>query len=442
MVPTSAVVTALRTEHHALDLVRITGLPSGTLYPTLVRLERTGLVRARWHAGRRVYRAGDSAQPEPSERPSWLPAILIATVLAWMTLHRDAAARMPDFQVYLGAVDGLRHGASLYDFARDNAPFTYPPFAGVLFWPLTWPPTLAVQTAWTVATIATVLWLARKTGAKALILMLSAPIASDLRYGQVSLFLAALVALDVLRPSRAQGVLVGVAAAIKLTPLIFIPMLWVTGRRRAAVFAAGTFAVCGAIGAAVLPGDSWRFWTTEMFHVSRLGNITSVGNQSLNGALMRLDAPMRPALALAAGGVVAILALRRAARAASPLEALIVVGAASVVLSPVSWTHHQVWLVLAVLLPIPRLGKVAVAAIMLLPVTALDDPLWSNARLILAMLVAAALPTTQRTRSCASPHRIRWQPAQDREGPALRAHSRTGRGQGRRDREHDRLIVD
>jgi alpha-1,2-mannosyltransferase len=402
MVPASAVVTALRaaptTEHHALDLLRTTGLSSGTLYPTLIRLERTGLVQAHWHAGRRVYRAGDSPQPATRERTTWLPAILIATVLAWTTLHRAAAARMPDFQVYLGAVDGLRHDASLYDFARDNAPFTYPPFAGILFWPLTWPPTLAVQIAWTVATIATVLWLARKTGAKALILMLSAPIASDLRYGQISLFLAALVALDVLRPSRAQGVLIGLAAAIKLTPLIFIPMLWVTGRRRAAVIAAGTFGVCGAIGAAVLPGDSWRFWTTEMFHVSRLGNITSVGNQSLNGALMRLDTPMRSAVALVIGGVIAILALRRAARAASPLEALIVVGAASIVLSPVSWTHHQVWLVLAVLLPIPKLGKAAVAAIMLLPLTALGGPLWSNARLILAVLVAVAMPVTARTR--------------------------------------------
>jgi alpha-1,2-mannosyltransferase len=428
------------TQRHGLDLMEATGLPSGTLYPTLIRLERAGVVQAHWQAGRRVYSPDQSAQhtnhqqvdrpinsadhnahqqagrhnnsadhnaDHPDLKTNGLPAILVAAVLAWATLIRDPAARMPDFQVYLGAVDGLRHGASLYDFARDNAPFTYPPFAGVLFRPLTWPPTIAVQVAWTVATIATVLWLARKTGAKALILMLSAPIASDLRYGQVSLFLAAIVVLDVLRPSRAHGVLVGLAAAVKLTPLIFIPMLWATGRRRAAVIAAGTFAGCGAIGAAVLPSDSWRFWTTEMFHVSRLGAITSVGNQSLNGALMRLDVPMRAAIALVLGGVIAVLALRRAARATSPLEALIVVGSASIVLSPVSWTHHQVWLVLAVLLPMPTLGRIAVAAIMLLPVTALAGPLWSNARLILAVLVAVALPVRRRAAARAEPP-VRW----------------------------------
>jgi alpha-1,2-mannosyltransferase len=394
MVTANAVETALRdTELHGLDLIRATGLRSGTLYPTLIRLERAGAVTARWQDGRRRYRA-ETPIPDSQPRRGIGAAILVAVVLAWTTLNRDPTVRMPDFQVYIGAVDGLQHGASLYDFVRDNAPFTYPPFAGLMFWPLTWPPNLAVEIVWTVATIAAVLWLARATGAKALILMLSAPIASDLRYGQVSLFLAAIVALDVLRPSRAQGVLIGVAAAIKLTPLIFIPMLWVTGRRKAAVTATGTFAACAALAAVALPEDSWRFWTGEMFHVSRLGNITSVGNQSLNGALMRLDAPVRSVIVLVVGGLVAVLALRRAARAASPLEALIVVGAASIVLSPVSWTHHQVWLALAVLLPMPAIGRVAIAVVMLLPVTALDGPLWSNARLILALLVAVALPVT------------------------------------------------
>jgi alpha-1,2-mannosyltransferase len=390
---------------HGLDLLRDTGLPSGTLYPTLIRLHRAGAIEADWHAGRRTYRArdkaGDQTGPVEPTRPqtaiAWLPAILVAVVTVYTTLDRNPTARLPDLHVYLGAVDGLRHGASLYDFTRDDAPFTYPPFAGLLFWPLTWAPTHALEIGWTLATAATVIWLARTVTATenrpllALVLMLSAPVASDLRYGQVSLFLAAMVTIDVLHPSRAQGVLIGLAAAIKLTPLIFIPMLWVTGRRAAAVTATATFAASALLAAVLLPGDSWRFWTTEMFHVGRLGNITSVGNQSLNAALMRLDAPFRSAIVLIVGGLIAALALRRAARLEAR-DALIVVGAAGIVLSPVSWTHHQIWLVLAVLLPVSRWGKACLAAIMVLPITALDGPLWSSARLILAALVATAIP--------------------------------------------------
>ena len=168
----------------------------------------------------------------------------------------------------------------------------------MLFAPLTWLPLLPVQILWTLATVATVAGLALlvrrdRSGPLALALFLSAPVSSDLRYGQVSLFLAGFIAVDVLALRRTPwfGSLIGIAAAIKLTPLIFIPMLWLAGRRRAAVTAAATFAGCAVIAAIVLPGDSWRFWTTEVFQVSRLGHITSAGNQSLNGLLLRSEVP-------------------------------------------------------------------------------------------------------------------------------------------------------
>jgi alpha-1,2-mannosyltransferase len=427
---------------------------------------------------------------ERTKRDDWLPAALVAVVTGYAALTRPAAIRLSDLGVYVGAVDGLRHGASLYDFiSAGNAPFTYPPFAGLLFWPLTAAPTLLLQVGWTLATLATVCWLARlmarsstpspspsppaslspslspspflpspflpspflpspflpppflapslsrsafslapvvmSASALGLALMLSAPISSDLRYGQVSAFLVALVAADVLvlRGSRFQGVLVGVAAAIKLTPLIFIPMLWCAGRRRAAATATATFAACGLAAAVVLPGDSWRFWTVEVSRVSRLGYITSAGNQSLNGALLRFDLPasLRTAIVLVIGGGIAAIALRRAARLGRHgdwVPALVVTGAASIVLSPVSWTHHQIWLVLAVLLPVgtgasQRARGVWIAVVlvvMVLPVTALGPPLWSNARLLLAIVIAALLPLRtarpSRSRSGASTHHL------------------------------------
>lgn len=377
----------------------------------------------------------------------WIAVAVTGVISAGAALGRPAQARLTDLSVYLGAVGGLAEGSSLYDFTRGAAPFTYPPFAALMFTPLTWAPVPVVQVTWTLASLATVAALASlvigslprnpepagrrppaptrratataalnglwtgpaMTAVAALALTVSAPISSDIKYGQVSLFLAALVLADLLLLRRTgwNGVLIGIAAAVKLTPLIFVPLLWFCGRKRAAVTAAMTFAGCAMIGALALPGDSWRFWTDEISQVSRLGYITGVGNQSLNGALMRLEVPdhARSVLVLAIGGGIAAAGLVRGVRLAREnhwLGAGVVVGAASVVLSPVSWTHHQVWLVLAALLPVAgpgwvRLGWPAtVLAVMILPVTALE-PL-SESRLLLAIAVAALIPLHDGTR--------------------------------------------
>jgi alpha-1,2-mannosyltransferase len=339
------------------------------------------------------------------KRETWLPATLVAIVTAYAMLFRPAQTRLTDLSVYLGAVTGLRDGTSLYDFIRGDAPFTYPPFAGLLFLPLTIPPVIVVQAGWTQATLAAVVAIARMATRTdvplvALLLVLSAPVVSDLRFGQVSLFLAAMILCDaVRRPGRTQGVLIGIAAAVKLTPLIFIPMLWCGGRRRAAVPAAATFLACGAAAAVVLPADSWRFWTTEIRDVDRIGAIASVGNQSLNGALLRTEipSPVRSAAVLLLGGLIVLLALRRAARADNWFSATVVVGAASIVFSPVSWTHHQVWLALAVLLPIRPAYRWGAGTVMVLPATAVV----ADARLVLAVAVAAVLPLNQRPVSSA-----------------------------------------
>jgi alpha-1,2-mannosyltransferase len=407
--------------------------------------------------------------PHPTRRSclAWTPAAAIALAAGFIALRRPEELRLTDLQVYVGAVTSLRDGGELYDYLRNgNAPFTYPPFAALVMLPLAWFPAWLLHLAWTAGTALAAATLAilftRRTAARtrnrqtaahtgnrqtaahtgnrptaahtgnrrtaahtgnrrvaggapapllALALMLSAPVSSTFKYGQVSLLLAVLVTADVLalRHSRYQGVLTGLAAAIKLTPLIFIPMLWLTGRRRAAGVAAATFAACGALAAASLPHESWRYWGAEFHDVSRLGFITSVGNQSLNGALMRLDVPRHELLATLLAGAVAALALRHIAnqlktrRVTDPRAALVATGAAAVVLSPVSWTHHQVWLVLAAFLPLAPALRAAVLAIMLLPVTAL--PWWplQESRLLLAVTLALLLPSlTARPRDAAS----------------------------------------
>jgi alpha-1,2-mannosyltransferase len=416
-----------RTGRHGLDLARDAGLSSGALYPALVRLERAGLVGSERGAGgrRRYLLTADGVtaidvEPRPAAPATawwWLLAAL-AAVQSCAALLRPADDRLADLAVYVGAVAGLRHGASLYDYAdAAGAPFTYPPFAGLLLAPLASAATVPLRLGWTAATLVAVLvtsvlvaraaaepWRGRSLAISA-VLLLSAPVVSNLRFGQVSYFLAALVLVDVLvlRRYRWHGVLIGLAAAVKLTPLIFIPMLWLAGRRRPATVAAATFTACALLAWAVLPADSWRFWGTELWRVNRLGPITSVGNQSVNGALLRLgvDGAARSVLVLAVAGSVAALALWRAGRLGRSgdwLSATVVVGAGGVVLSPVSWTHHQIWLVLAALLPVRggawarRAWIAGVVAVMLLPVTALGPPLWSNARVLAAIAIAALVP--------------------------------------------------
>jgi alpha-1,2-mannosyltransferase len=354
----------------------------------------------------------------------WFAAAAVAIAQSMAALRRPADDRLADLHVYRESVRLLVNGGSLYDFAAPGtgAPFTYPPFAGLVFSPLSLVPEAPLRIAWTIGTLAVVVLVAALVGRRgdvtapwgalaaplvALVLFLSAAVSSNLRFGQVSVVLVALVLVDALRvvPHRYAGIATGVAAAVKLTPLIFIPYWWIAGRRRTAVTAAATFAGCTALAWAVLPGESTRFWLTAIWHLNRVGHITTGGNQSLNGALLRWELPeaARAALVGSIGLAVVALAMWRAVRAHRndrPLAAVVIVGAAGLVVSPVSWTHHQVWLVLAALLAVsPRrwlslLWAGTVAVVMIAPVTsvAAGVPIIEDARLLLAIAVACAVP--------------------------------------------------
>lgn len=381
--------------------------------------------------------------PQPTARSAapavWALAALVAAAQTWAAFHRPLYDRLADLHVYVGSVALLHDGGSLYDFAAasNGAPFTYPPFAGLLFAPLPLVSEPVLRVLWTLATVAVVVaiavavsradqphpWLpdGAGTAALAVLLFLSAPVSSNLRFGQVSVFLALLVLLDCLRlvPERFAGVATGVAGAIKLTPLIFIPFFWFSGRRRTAVTAAGTFAGCSLLAWLILPADSARFWFTEIWKVDRVGNISTGGNQSLNGMLLRLDVTdgTRTAIVGLVGLAVATWALVRAVRAdraGAPVAAAVILGAASLVVSPVSWTHHQIWLVLAAFLAVSASAAhnagwaLFVAAVMVLPVTSVGaglpgGVLWGNARLLLAVAVACAVPFLTRRRPVAEP---------------------------------------
>jgi alpha-1,2-mannosyltransferase len=145
-------------------------------------------------------------------------------------------------------------------------------------------------------------------------------------------------------------VLVGVAAAIKLTPLIFVPHLLLTGRRADAGRALGTFAGLNALGAVALPGDTVQFWAVALIDGNDATANSWIGNQSLNGIVQRLAGHgSRTLVAVgvlsAACLVASALVVRRLHRRDQRLGALLVTAFCGLLVCPVSWTHHWVWVV-------------------------------------------------------------------------------------------------
>jgi alpha-1,2-mannosyltransferase len=332
-----------------------------------------------------------------------------------------------DLTVYAGAVSTLAGGGSLYDYISRAGPFTYPPFAGIVLFPLAFIPPPVARIAWTVLTavavIGTVVLVARSVRLRSrytpvfwplatIAVLLSKPIHSNLRFGQVSLLLALLVLVDLfaLEGRRAQGLLTGLCAAMKLTPLIFVPYLWITGRRRAAGLAVGTFVLVSVMSAEVLPGESIRFWTERVFENSTMRVLSYIGNQSLYAGLLRMElSPQVVTIVWMLGSVAIVLVgLRRAERAWEAgqwLTSVAIVGCAGVLVSPISWTHHRLWLLLPAAATFGTktrttyLVRAVILTTMLIPFPRLSwaGPLaWylQNAELLLALGIACFLPAT------------------------------------------------
>ncbi|MFF5217411.1 glycosyltransferase 87 family protein [Micromonospora sp. NPDC000442] len=320
----------------------------------------------------------------------WVGFAVAAAVSVALVLRRPD--RLSDLHIYHGALTDLRAGRPLYGYVAPNGgPFTYPPFAALVLWPITTVPLGVVEALWLAATCAAVIAIAVPVGralvagrtgpplrgtagshlttsasvsiaAVAAVLMIAAPVQSNLRFGQVSIFIVLMALLDGMAPpSRMRGVLVGVAAAIKLTPLLFVLYFVACGRYRDAARALAAFVGCGALALAVLPAESLTYWAGTVTQTSRIGNLASLGNQSVHGMLLRIgmDEGSLPLVWAALVAVICALALLRAralSRLGRPGHAAVLVGCATVAASPVSWTHHQVWTVLAAMLLVGAVG--------------------------------------------------------------------------------------
>ena len=213
----------------------------------------------------------------------------------------------PDLHVYRYAGRSVldQWPAYRYDDPVTGYPLTYPPFAALLMVPVALLPNWAAAGLWTglsagclaAAAVLTrrasgrpVLWtwvLAASLAALAL-----EPVWQNYAFGQVNAILMLLVLVDVLRPERRwSGVLVGIAAGVKLTPLVFVVLLVVVGQRAAAGRAVAAFAATVVVGLVAFPGAA-SYWTDGLLDPGRVGPPALAHNQSVSGAMTRvLDPP-------------------------------------------------------------------------------------------------------------------------------------------------------
>ena len=282
--------------------------------------------------------------------------------------------RQFDLRLYYDAINYWTSGHDLFSYSQPDPVnislgFTYPPVAALLMTPmalLSYPVVLVISLAAIIGSAAVFVYLVLRerirlpkplmfavAGVATAFAFTLEPFRQTLSFGQINIYLALLVLVDLLvlgrRGSKWTGVGIGLATAIKLTPGIFIIYLLVVGRWRAALTAIGTVVAANLISAMIAPSETWRYFTSLMWDSSRVGFLDTTLNQSVNGLLARLDAPFSPGRMpwLLLAGVLAIVGLWRARRAAiggDELAGLTLAGLVGVLISPVSWVHHIIWI--------------------------------------------------------------------------------------------------
>lgn len=270
-----------------------------------------------------------------------------------------------DLRVYRAEGIAIRSGAGLSGLMPGTRSYaTYPPFAAIVFVPLTLLPQTVLGVLWYLLNIALVGYCGyascRLVGVpREILLPVSAlvvalalwcePVFITFDYGQVNLVVLALVLWDFTRPpaARFRGLGVGLAVAIKVTPAIFVVYLLLTKRVAMARWAVASFAATLVVSALLLPEATWGYWTHGLFDIHRVGRLENAANQSIRGMLVRSDhtRATRPSELLVVL-VVLVLGLTLATLAYRRLDdawGLIATAICGLLVSPISWSHHWVW---------------------------------------------------------------------------------------------------
>ncbi|WP_448851846.1 glycosyltransferase 87 family protein [Corynebacterium sp. 335C] len=298
---------------------------------------------------------------------------LFSAVMVAQFVHQAFTYYMMDVEVFQDAGWALRRGQDLYsdDFpTRSGYRFIYPPFAALLFAPMTWAGPVTLQVLWTLSTIAAVylilfmvlrrLRVPQAWGWAALLLGLALridPITENVSFGQINVFLALLIVADVLGflPRQLRGLGIGVAAGIKITPAAYALIFLVRGRWGDVARSFGWFVVTVVIGAIIRPQESLYFWTDEFFATNRGGDAAYEANQALSGLLARagVEGALLQVLiyaAFVAGAVAAGVAAWKLEKAGRPVLALLTVALAVCAIGPYTVSHH--WSIVVLGLPL------------------------------------------------------------------------------------------
>ncbi|EQD87977.1 membrane protein [Saccharopolyspora erythraea D] len=325
------------------------------------------------------------------EQRPLLVVIAVAELIAVILVSTINPHDHIDGEVYRLGAKALLAGRDVYgDLPATESglslPFIYPPFAAILFAPLALVPKVAstaaimlvshlalLVTLYVLLSASTFLVAHRDkvllvTAAVLPLATVTEPVMETLTYAQINIVLMALVAVDCLwrvdgdrRLPYPRGLLIGIAAGLKLTPAAFLLFLVLRRDGRMIITAALTFVATALLGFAVTFANAREFWTREVFSTSNVsfgpkftGDATVyAGNQSLRSLLTKLGVPAPTVFFVLLAAVVLALAVAGMVHAIRQRDlpmAVTINGVLALLVSPISWSHHWVWAIPALLL--------------------------------------------------------------------------------------------
>lgn len=325
-----------------------------------------------------------------SKTPIWgviaVLALLAVGANFLLRILSDPASGM-DFSIYrLGAMtifdnEGFTqdlYSPTLNDHGVIKPPFTYPPFAAMLFLPFAFMPLVVGKVLMVLGSVVVAWWLSTviynyvnargrelplqryfgRVGTIAVLTLLvvaAGPWQRTIDLIQINPFITALILADFVRPATRvpRGVLIGIAGGVKLTPLVFGLILLVRRDWKGIATLGATFFATIALGFILMPKEAPEFWFSALTNPSRVGGLNYVDNISIQGWLLHFGLsegaakPVYYALALVSIVLTAGL-LYQLERRGAALAQVAVTASLMVALSPISWSHHNVLLPLLV----------------------------------------------------------------------------------------------
>ncbi|MDO3650184.1 glycosyltransferase 87 family protein [Nocardia mangyaensis] len=353
--------------------------------------------------------SGPPAHPPNAGQTRWLAAAiglfavsaLVAVLAHWWSGYIDLQVYRNGARVWLDGGDLYGPMPPVYGL---GLPFTYPPLAAAFFVPLALMPLAVAELAvlaTSVVSLGIALWLVLvrvrpELDRMAVLTVIIAgvgfaqflePVRQTFNFGQINLVLMAVIVIDVLvrKPLWPRGMLIGIAVSIKLIPAGYL--LYFLLRRDWKGAATLVVSAAGAVGVGfvLFPRDSVEYWFHTVSDTGRIGTPYFAGNQSIKGTLFRLgiDESLATGLWIALSLLTVALAavwMYRLIEAGNEVAALLVNAAAILLVSPVSWSHHWVWvapaLVVAVDLVVRERSRGFTAAVAVFTLMFLVGPQW------------------------------------------------------------------